>query len=107
MTAPQTLPTYFEWHGSPEWRAHLLDEPGHDEATCHGCAVRPKLTAIYHAWYDGDLTPMQRHTLYGTQDGYGTVGYVPEQGVDWSGIRDSSPAAIDAMYRLLVKWGKA
>lgn len=28
------------------------------------------------------------------QDGYGTPGYTPPQGIDWSGIRDSSYYAI-------------
>ena len=30
-------------------------------------------------------------------DAYGEPGYVPPQGLDWSGFRDSSDAAIKAM----------
>lgn len=31
--------------------------------------------------------------IYGRSDGYGAEGFVPVQGYDWSGIRDSSDAA--------------
>lgn len=36
--------------------------------------------------------------IWSLQDGYGVVGYTPEQGWDWSGIRDSSIEAIEAMF---------
>lgn len=35
--------------------------------------------------------------IWSLQDGYGEPGYTPVQGWDWSGIRDSSPEAIQAM----------
>jgi hypothetical protein len=35
--------------------------------------------------------------IWRLQDGYGEAGYVPPQGWDWSGIRDSSALAIQAM----------
>lgn len=35
--------------------------------------------------------------IWDLQDGYGEPGYTPEQGWDWSGIRDSSPEAVVAM----------
>lgn len=35
--------------------------------------------------------------IWSEQDGYGAAGFTPAQGWDWSGIRDSSPAAIDRM----------
>ena len=34
--------------------------------------------------------------------GYGVAGYTPPQGFDWSGIRDSSPEAIRAIYEGLI-----
>lgn len=41
------------------------------------------------------------------QDGYGTPGFTPPQGWDWSGIRDSSeeatPKMADAIRRVLAK----
>lgn len=36
--------------------------------------------------------------LWELQDGYGDEGFTPIQGWDWSGIRDSSVDAIEAMY---------
>ena len=35
--------------------------------------------------------------IWELQDGYGEQGWTPEQGWDWSGIRDSSPEAIEQM----------
>jgi len=35
--------------------------------------------------------------IWALQDGYGSPGFTPEQGWDWSGIRDSTPEAIEAM----------
>jgi hypothetical protein len=35
------------------------------------------------------------------QDGYGIAGFTPDQGFDWSGIRDSSTDAIKAMHRAI------
>lgn len=37
--------------------------------------------------------------IWRLQDGYGEPGFIPCQGWDWSGIRDSSPEAIQAMYQ--------
>ena len=41
--------------------------------------------------------------IWATQDGYGTPGYTPDQGYDWSGIRDSSPEAKKKMCDYVVK----
>lgn len=35
------------------------------------------------------------------QDGYGFEGFTPSQGWDWSGIRDSSPMAIEKMFEVV------
>jgi len=37
------------------------------------------------------------------QDGYGEPGYVPSQGWDWSGIRDSSDQAMRLMAAAVLK----
>lgn len=46
--------------------------------------------------------------VWNLQDGYGTPGFTPSQGFDWSGIRDSSPETKTAMEaevkRLLKLW---
>ncbi len=46
--------------------------------------------------------PVQ-HRLYkliwAETDAYGPKGYIPPQGYDWSGIRDSTPAAVVAMAK--------
>lgn len=36
--------------------------------------------------------------VWALSDGYGEPGEVPVQGYDWSGIRDSSVEAVEAMY---------
>jgi hypothetical protein len=38
--------------------------------------------------------------LWAIQDGYGYPGLTPPQGYDWSGIRDSSPPAIELMCQI-------
>lgn len=38
--------------------------------------------------------------IWDLQDGYGEAGFTPVQGWDWSGIRDSSEEAKDAMFAL-------
>lgn len=55
-----------------------------------------KLHMIRAAWENG--TDGFLEALYDLSDGYGEPGYIPSQGYDWSGIRDSSDEAIDAMY---------
>lgn len=57
------------------------------------------LTAIYAVWNDCDQTVAD--ILWALQDGYGEPGYMPEQGYDWSGIRDSTGPAIRAMYQAI------
>lgn len=52
---------------------------------------------LYNIFHYGTL--YERSELWKLQDGYGSVGYVPVQGYDWSGIRDSSPAALLAMFQ--------
>ena len=57
------------------------------------------MAAIYGAWYQplpGE--PDRRPAIWALSDGYGEPGLVPQQGHDWSGIRDSSIPAVEAMY---------
>lgn len=57
------------------------------------------MEAIHYAWNNGDSGLMM--CLWQYSDGYGAAGFVPDQGYDWSGIRDSSPAAVEAMYQVV------
>lgn len=57
------------------------------------------LRDIHEAWTHGDSGLMM--CLWQYSDGYGTPGFVPDQGFDWSGIRDSSTAAIEAMHQVI------
>jgi hypothetical protein len=88
-----------------------LDNHGQPHSTivcqegCPHCAASLLLPAIHDAYFNG--TAEQKAAIYALQDGYGEVGYVPEQGYDWSGVRDSSYEAIQAMYALVRSWGYA
>lgn len=97
------LPDYDEWVGSAAWRDHVI---GHDDPVegCPGCAVRPMLAVIHEAYFHGPVAMISR--IYALSDGYGEVGLIPEQGYDWSGIRDSSPQAVAAMHELVVSFGR-
>jgi hypothetical protein len=61
------------------------------------------LKAIHEAWMDVNASTETLVALWAESDGYGEQGYVPEQGYDWSGIRDSTPDAVRAMWRVLTK----
>jgi hypothetical protein len=61
------------------------------------------LTKIHAAFYGvnemgGD--PALAARIWAASDGYGAPGTVPPQGYDWSGIRDSSDAAVREMLRV-------
>jgi hypothetical protein len=59
-----------------------------------------RLAKIHFACDD----PTAAARIWGQQDGYGEVGVTPEQGWDWSGIRDSSPEALDRMYAIATEF---
>lgn len=54
---------------------------------------------IREAWEHG--SEVAGEILWSLQDGYGVPGSMPAQGYDWSGIRDSSTSAIEAMHAAL------
>lgn len=62
------------------------------------CAThRAMVTEIWEAWQS--MSERAAALLWTMQDGYGEPGFMPEQGYDWSGIRDSSCAAIEQMWK--------
>lgn len=65
------------------------------------CAVHLFMVKAIHKVWDTD--PGDKIlAIWALSDGYGDPGFMPVQGLDWSGIRDSSVAAVEAMYRLAV-----
>lgn len=55
---------------------------------------------IHRSWNDG--TNAEMRAIWAASDGYGEPGYVPVQGYDWSGIRDSTDDAVRTMYRICI-----
>lgn len=72
-------------------------------AGCDLCSATPMLDVIWRRW--NDATEEVAELIWSLQDGYGEPGAMPAQGYDWSGIRDSSPEAITAIYEALVARG--
>lgn len=94
------LPSYREWwSGTGDDCAALrhFDHERGDEG-CPGCVVSLLLPAIRDAYYSTE-DPTLGEAIYDLSDVYGEVGFVPSQGYDWSGIRDSSPAAVGRMWQ--------
>jgi hypothetical protein len=95
------LPEFHEWwRGTPSPAAAHLEHWRYPVEGCPGCAVGPMLTAIHKAVYVEGRFLSETWAL---QDGYGEPGCMPPQGWDWSGIRDSSPAAIKRMYDVVTE----
>jgi hypothetical protein len=65
-------------------------------------AGMPELMKIGLMWNHGSAEDMR--TLWELSDGYGPTGFVPPQGFDWSGIRDSSRREINAMAFVASRW---
>lgn len=57
------------------------------------------MRAIRQVWDNADNRLCRR--IWNKSDGYGAPGFVPPQGYDWSGIRDSSPQGVEAMFAAL------
>lgn len=106
------LPEFDEWYGLGRYRAegvtpphqihwgHSPHEGGRPDEGCPGCAVRPMFATIADVVYKQGRYLTETWAL---QDGYGEPGIDPPQGWDWSGIRDSSPAAIKRMFDLITQ----
>lgn len=98
-----TFPEYGAWMRSDMFGEHL---GGHGDVFnptriegCPACVAMSYLPAIRDRWMNGTTEEML--TIWELSDGYGIPGYVPPQGHDWSGIRDSSPAAMMRMAEAL------
>jgi len=63
-------------------------------------SAHPKLLHIHEALR---AYPDLHGPIWDVQDGYGVAGCTPPQGWDWSGIRDSSEEALDAMYAIVLE----
>jgi hypothetical protein len=79
---------------------HPLGDCGCDalEGRCE--RHRAMVGTIHSAYYGGDSALVRE--IYSLSDGYGEPGFVPEQGYDWSGIRDSSIGAVEAMFLVAI-----
>lgn len=88
-------PDASEWFGSDEWYTCLTKHGERTDRRCPRCILRPLVADIYRMVFaGGDEGRKAASTAWKLQDGYGSVGFTPDQGWDWSGIRDSSPAAL-------------
>ncbi len=56
--------------------------------------------SLHHIHAACDRSEEATDRIWDTQDGYGIAGFTPEQGWDWSGIRDSSDEAVAAMWEI-------
>ena len=71
----------------------------------HRCSKHVEMMkAIRVAWYGNDENLCNK--IWSLQDGYGEAGYMPSQGYDWSGVRDSTIGAVEAMYAAVAAYGK-
>jgi hypothetical protein len=78
--------------------AHDGDHAAHADE-CDECFVTPMLIEIHEVWQNGSEAAAQ--IIWSMQDGYGEPGFMPEQGYDWSGIRDSTPATVRAIWKAI------
>lgn len=92
------LPEFDQWVGTEMWRAHLLDEKHTytDVPGCPACMQSHMMKEIHAAVFFGDKK--FAGICWALCDGFGRIGGEPGQHWDWSGIRDSSPAAVARMY---------
>jgi hypothetical protein len=86
------LPTF-----TPACRCESNDVFAHGRCSKHAAMMQ----AIRRAVDSNERRVNER--IWALQDGYGDPGFTPVQGWDWSGIRDSSVAAVEAMYAVAVK----
>jgi hypothetical protein len=77
----------------------ITGESSHNALWWHKFSGHPDLMKIRHV-LDEESDGYVLRRFYALQDGYGRTGYIPPQGYDWSGIRDSSEEAIAKMVKL-------
>lgn len=70
---------------------------------CDYCETAPMLTDLHRVWTGETTTTARGETnafalMWSMQDAYGEPGAMPGQGYDWSGVRDSTPATVRAMW---------
>jgi hypothetical protein len=57
---------------------------------------QPMTAPVRREWRES--WPRRFEALWAHSNGYGEPGRIPAQGYDWSGIRDSTPTAVERMY---------
>lgn len=86
--------TYQAADGTVKEKSLVID---HTKPSWHKFSGIPALMKIHHIQ---SVVADSTERFWQIQDGYGPRGFTPEQGYDWSGIRDSSPAALREMEAL-------
>lgn len=72
---------------------------GQQEGSDAGASdIKEMLVEIDRVWRDPATSDVLSERLWSVQGGYGIPGFMPVQGYDWSGIRDSSDESINARY---------
>ena len=76
---------------------HFHGQTSYDGRTWVNFSARVDLS-----WIDLAITRSVEayERIWARQDAYGEPGYTPPQGYDWSGIRDSSDEAVEAMVAI-------
>lgn len=65
------------------------------------CTVHGQMMAvIHHVWNNRATSEATMRAIWAWADAYGEPGALPPQGYDWSGIRDSTPVAIERMWEV-------
>lgn len=78
---------------------HTAEDHAAHAAECDECFVTPMLREIHEIWQSGN--DLAGEIIWSMQDGYGEPGYMPEQGYDWSGIRDSTPHTVREIWKAI------
>lgn len=84
--------------------ARFEGESSFDGERWHRFSSWMPLHVIHRVFGASDMPEEASYRIYDLSDGYGEQGYVPPQGYDWSGIRDSSPEAIQQMLAVALEY---
>lgn len=60
-----------------------------------------QIMVVSTAWSIGGAAV--KEAVWAESDGYDEPGFIPVQGYDWSGIRDSTPEAVTRMYNVALE----